>query len=120
MIYAIMAENGLMKIGRSHNPKTRYRQIKSASPIEIRWFAFLDEVKYPEETIHKRFVKKRIRGEWFALDDDDMMWLLDNSTDWHKEWLREYHDDPIVFIQTFRLIAECYLDRMWGHRGVFI
>lgn len=68
--------NNFHKIGISNKPKYRERTLQSEKPtIEL-----VCAKEYPsraiaeaiEEGLHKSFSKKRMRGEWFRLDDNDV------------------------------------------------
>jgi len=65
--------NGLYKIGKSVNPHSRINStVSSATTPEIiliikdNWELFL----------HKQFKHKRVKGEWFKLNNDDIKWIL--------------------------------------------
>jgi hypothetical protein len=68
--------NGFYKIGISNNPEYRERTLQSEKPtIEL-----IVSKKFPsrkitetfEKSFHSTFSEKRIRGEWFELDNDDV------------------------------------------------
>ena len=72
--------NGFYKIGISNNPEYREKTLQSEKPsIEI-----VCSKEYPirsiaeafEAALHKAFASKRIRGEWFSLDETDVMVLV--------------------------------------------
>ena len=64
--------NGFIKIGRSKNPTFREKQLQSEEPeIEL-----LDSVQAHyiwEQELHFQFRKKKIRGEWFSLTNEDLL-----------------------------------------------
>lgn len=68
--------NGYFKIGISNNPEYRERTLQSEKPTIEKICA----KEYPnraialaiESALHKTYESKRIRGEWFALDADDV------------------------------------------------
>ena len=68
--------NGYYKIGISNNPEYRERTLQSEKPTIVKICA----KGYPNRTIasaiesalHKSYESKRLRGEWFALNDDDV------------------------------------------------
>ena len=68
--------NGYFKIGISNNPEYRERTLQSEKPTIEKICA----KEYPNRTIasaiesalHKAYDSKRIRGEWFALDANDI------------------------------------------------
>lgn len=59
-------ETGLIKIGRSKNPKYREGTLHSKEPTVHR-VAFWKADKELEKLLHDRYAKSRIRGEWFRL-----------------------------------------------------
>jgi hypothetical protein len=63
--------NGFYKIGISHNPTTREKTLQSEEPeIEL---LFYSKGSYKhEKQLHQTFIEKRVRGEWFSLDDNDI------------------------------------------------
>lgn len=66
--------NGFYKIGRSINPKIREKTLQSEKPsIEIlyNWPGNNED----EYILHKQFKDKRLRGEWFKLDNKDLFYI---------------------------------------------
>jgi hypothetical protein len=65
--------NGYTKVGCTKNLKLRESTLQAEDPdVELLWYF---KGSYTEERIiHNRFEKqgKRIRGEWFRLDDEDI------------------------------------------------
>ena len=63
--------NGLTKIGYSKFPEFREKTLQSEVPeIEMIYYNF-GKLKLEKE-LHKAFSHKRIRGEWFELNVDDI------------------------------------------------
>lgn len=73
-LYLIRAENGLIKIGYSEDVQRRYSLLNTASPIalELLWFMESARARLIEAELHQRFASKRVRGEWFAIGDEDV------------------------------------------------
>lgn len=72
-VYILLAENGLRKIGRTNNPKSRLGSF-AMSPIEIdveKIYAVADSL-LTEKLLHEKFHSKRVRGEWFCLNESDL------------------------------------------------
>lgn len=66
---------GLYKIGRAKNPAYREKTLQSDNPlIEIikQWPGTITD----ESDLHDRFKKKRVRGEWFNLNESDLDVIL--------------------------------------------
>lgn len=70
-IYIMIAENGLLKIGKSRNPKRRLLDLQPGSPVIITlhkvFCVAYREVSQIETLVHKRLKssKRHVRGEWF-------------------------------------------------------
>lgn len=62
--------NNLTKIGRSKNPKTREKTLQGEDP-KLDIIAYWIAPKEIEKELHKKFSKKRTRGEWFNLTVKD-------------------------------------------------
>ncbi len=64
-------QNKYYKIGRSKIPEYRERTLQAQEPdisIMAKWI-----VNKPlEKELHKKFIDKRLRGEWFDLDEEDL------------------------------------------------
>jgi len=67
--YFMRAENGLIKIGKSIDVKTRLSQLQTLSPIGIR---LIDTplCTATEAELHHRFAHLRDHGEWFKPDKE--------------------------------------------------
>jgi hypothetical protein len=67
--------NKTFKIGKSKTPGKRERTLQSEVPqIVMRFSIPAEEAR--EKELHERFDAKRIRGEWFELSQDDLVWLV--------------------------------------------
>ena len=71
----------IYKIGRTEgkHPVNRLRslQLASGTPITLIDCALVHNIKTEEKFLHKRFSKKRGLGEWFTLDNDDVLWICE-------------------------------------------
>mgnify|MGYP006273081717 CR=1 FL=1 len=63
--------NGLIKIGWSKNPRFREKTLRSEEPDIELIFNFQGSRKQ-EKSLHALFAEKRMRGEWFKLNDADI------------------------------------------------
>ena len=68
--------NGFYKIGISNNPEYRERTLQSEKPtielIQAKQYPSRSIAEAIESSLHKVFAEKRIRGEWFTLDERDV------------------------------------------------
>lgn len=85
-IYFIMAENGLVKIGRSDNIVKRYGELRSMSPVKLELFHAVTTSNCinAEAWLHAQFAIRRDHGEWFNISAEDLEWaktLSDYSLD---------------------------------------
>ncbi len=63
--------NGFVKIGFSKKPRHRERTLQAEDPDTEMLFAFVASF-HDEEKVHEKFAGKRVRGEWFNLDEADI------------------------------------------------
>lgn len=68
---------GLVKIGVTNNAVKRIRDISmlSPDPIKVIGVALCHNSGKLERELHKKYAAKRVRGEWFRLNDDDIHYL---------------------------------------------
>jgi len=67
-VYLMSHKNGLTKIGRSKNPSIRERTLQAEDPMLEMIFSIEAESDV-ESKLHRIFDDKRVRGEWFDLDE---------------------------------------------------
>jgi len=67
--------NGLYKIGKSQNPKTRERTLQSEKPSIKMVFNAPESEDLSERTLHNEFANQRRRGEWFALSPAQVRYI---------------------------------------------
>lgn len=73
-VYLMRAENGRYKIGISVDPEKRLADLRDGSAVDIElvhYFAAEDAAGI-ERVLHREYETKRVRGEWFALDEADV------------------------------------------------
>lgn len=81
-LYLIRDErNNLVKIGRSKNPSARERTLQSEMPL-LSLFWKVEGFEDEEVKLHEIFSDKRIRGEWFQLDESDVDFI--KSLKWRE------------------------------------
>jgi len=72
-IYIMVDRNtGFYKIGRSINVLNRERTLQSEKPSIELCFSFESNMS-KEKELHGMFSDKRVRGEWFNLDENDIL-----------------------------------------------
>lgn len=67
------SRSGYYKIGRSNNPEVREKTLQAEDPdlkIIRQWPC---DSKTVESFLHKKYQSKRLRGEWFVLDEIDLL-----------------------------------------------
>lgn len=69
------SRNGAFKIGRSRTPGKRERTLQSEAPSVVLRIAVPGEEQH-EKQLHAHFNDKNLRGEWFSLTADDLMWIV--------------------------------------------
>lgn len=72
----LMKDNstGYYKIGKSIKPEVREKTLQSEKPSILMIAQCLFDI---ESELHSKFSLKRVRGEWFMLDDNDIDFLID-------------------------------------------
>jgi hypothetical protein len=65
---------GYCKIGKTNNPQRRIGHFDTMLPFSTEVLCILetDNCSFLEYSLHRQYASKRVRGEWFALDDDDI------------------------------------------------
>lgn len=80
-VYLVRAQSGEYKLGRSSDVKARMRNFATLAPFEfdlIHKFP-ADDCRKAEGILHKRFSEKRIKREWFDLDQPDVSTICELS-----------------------------------------
>lgn len=76
-IYLVKNDHELYKIGRTKELARRMKRFDVKLPFPVEVIAVIEtyEPVTEEKLWHERFAHKRIDGEWFALDADDVAWM---------------------------------------------
>lgn len=74
-VYLITSEVGRTKIGYARNPKSRFKDIDVASPVEVnlRFTCRVQNAASVEKMLHEKHSHKKIKGEWFLLSEEDLI-----------------------------------------------
>jgi len=91
-VYLLLADNGLYKIGWAANVDNRILQLEPKLPYDLELIHSIktDRPRTLERELHGKFADKRVRGEWFKLDTEDVAYIKgieDEKT--HSECNRE-------------------------------
>lgn len=83
-VYVIKSPTGAYKIGRTIDPDNRLKTFSVKLPFEVEYLYVIPtcDPRGLEGELHNKFKDKRINGEWFSLDDDDLAFF-----GWLKEEL---------------------------------
>lgn len=68
--------NGFYKIGSSQTPNTRERTLQAEKPT-LEMLVSFPASREDERILQKHFADKKIRGEWFRLDNADLQYITD-------------------------------------------
>lgn len=74
--------NGAIKIGVAHNPEVRLQQLQTGSVDELRivYTSYVCSNAFNVESIvHQYFSDKHIRGEWYLVDVNDAITMLEKQ-----------------------------------------
>jgi hypothetical protein len=100
-IYLIVAENGLFKIGITGNISQRYQTLKNACPCQLELFLWVEGDKNIEKELLVKFAKKRIRGEWFALDKEDLLQVLCHLQPVIDDNIKQYITQAVQYLDEW-------------------
>jgi len=82
-VYLVKSEAGPCKIGRTRQPiELRVFQLQQESTrgrLTLIHSFESDDAHTAEQKLHAIFLKKRIEGEWFDLDEADVQWIKSQS-----------------------------------------
>lgn len=76
-IYLCVSANGLYKIGRTRNIKSRLGGLNRDIPIEVQLIHSFqsDAYELAELFLHKKFTNERVKFEWFQLSPEQAGWI---------------------------------------------
>jgi predicted GIY-YIG superfamily endonuclease len=77
-VYLLEVPDGNWKIGYTVNPKSRHKTFNVKLPFKVKPFEHIiqtPDMKKLERELHQHFATKRVAGEWFALDANDIAYI---------------------------------------------
>jgi hypothetical protein len=96
------------KIGRSSDPKRRQEEIRKMNPtFSIIFSHYSDNPVRDEQRMHDMFSQKRIGGEWFTLNHEDIRTMVRELADPGWAWIKHIDKDYSDF--EIEQMAECAL-----------
>lgn len=93
-IYFIQADKGgPIKIGLAKEPKGRLSSLQSATHVVLKMLAFVDGGRAAERSLHQKFTKAHLRGEWFNPDSALLEFIstLPPPPDLKRKPIRSWH-----------------------------
>jgi biotin operon repressor len=103
-VYVVKNGSNKYKIGYTKSSvKRRIATLQTAlhSPIYIVAYFKTDNPVALERELHNRFNDKRLIGEWFSLDDDDVEWIKSMDGAILEEYLHPWDNKFIMGSQAF-------------------
>ncbi len=77
----LMRCQGIFKIGFAKTLLQRFNSIQTGCPFTVRLLAVIEGATYDTESFwHEQFKAKRMHGEWFELDANDVALFLEDAT----------------------------------------
>ncbi len=76
-VYLIVSPEGHYKIGKTKNPENRKKTFEVKLPFRVEYVCVIkaDDMDTLEKELHARFSDKRINGEWFSLNPEDVAYI---------------------------------------------
>lgn len=71
----IIEHQGVYKIGIARSVEERMKGIKLPHATQVIHTIATNNMYFAERRLHQRFTSRRLNGEWFQLDHDDLQWL---------------------------------------------
>lgn len=62
-----------IKIGRTNNINSRLKQLKAMNPFEVHLVHLVEKGGHLEHELHEKFKEFHHSGEWFLLDDEEIV-----------------------------------------------
>lgn len=81
-VYLVRNHLGHIKIGKAKNPRSRFSNLQTASSSQLELLHVIETnaMAQAESSLHAKFEKRRVRGEWFDLTPKQIEELLQRKT----------------------------------------
>jgi hypothetical protein len=124
MIYFIQSGDAV-KIGYSADPKSRIKKLSTANPNCLLILGVMDGGMDEELSIHARFAKHHLRGEWFAIGDEIIEFIEQNCRPviirggMFSSWRMRHPANDIVLIMSFGIsLVAAYVELIFGINSI--
>lgn len=76
-VYLLQSISGHYKIGRTQDPERRVKTFAIQLPFEVEYVCLIETLNMVEleKDLHLRFAAKRLNGEWFDLDAEEVEYI---------------------------------------------
>lgn len=73
-VYCLSDQLGHYKLGRTKQLQSRIKKLGTQPPFKIQllFTQYVYNARLYEKLLHRTFAKKRLNGEWFALDNENL------------------------------------------------
>lgn len=78
--------SSIVKIGFTTDPVKRFRHIQTSCPHQLRAVVIRPGTKADERAIHDRFRDRRVYGEWFRFDEQEVIEIAQLRSQWWRTW----------------------------------
>lgn len=76
-VYVVKA-GGFYKIGISNNVQERIKSIQTGNhqKVKFQMSVLVNDAHKLERKLHAKFASKRVKGEWFSLNESEVYWIF--------------------------------------------
>lgn len=76
-VYILKSDSGHYKIGRTIDYENRIKTFNVKLPIEVEFLVLIrtGNMMHLESVLHDQYQHKRVNGEWFSLDRNDLLFV---------------------------------------------
>ena len=69
----IISDGTYKKIGITKNPEKRIIELQTGNPNKLKFIRIVPALRKDEKYFHKKYKHKKVNGEWFDLNDQDIL-----------------------------------------------